>query len=175
MKEIWKDVIGFEDYYQVSNKGNVKRKKHIRKSRNQWGEYDKVLEEKILTPHPDKDGYMLVVLSLEKAKKFTKKVHRLVAEAFISNTNNLPQVNHKNLDKSNNRVGNLEWCDNCYNQSYNDLYNKRKRGITFKDNSWQVQINHNRKQYYVGRFKDKQEAYNAYFEKYLELKGFEPW
>lgn len=175
MKEIWKDIKGFEDYYQVSNKGNVKRKEHVRRSRNQWGYYDKRLEEKHLVLHPDRDGYLMVVLSLEYGEKYTKRVNRLVAESFIKNENKLEQVNHKNLKKDDNRVGNLEWCDASYNVSYNGVYNKRKRGATFKNNSWQVQLSHNRKQYYLGRYKDKEEAYKAYFNKYVELKGEEPW
>lgn len=102
-KEIWKDILGYEGLYQVSNFGRVKSLK--------FG------KERILKLTKDKDGYLIVNLYKNNKSK-TFKVHRLVAEAFIPNPDNLPQVNHKDEDKSNNILSNLEWCDVKYNQNY---------------------------------------------------------
>lgn len=106
MKEIWKDVIGYEGLYQVSNFGNVK-------SLN----YMKTGKEKVLNARKNKYGYLCIALSKEGRKKFYF-VHRLVAIAFISNPNNYPQVNHKDEDKTNNACFNLEWCSAKYNMTY---------------------------------------------------------
>ena len=103
MKEIWKDKKDYEGHYQVSNFGRVKSIK--------FG------KERILKLTKDKDGYFFVNLyKNNKSKAF--KVHRLVAEAFLPNTDNLPLINHKDEDKSNNIVSNLEWCDVKYNTNY---------------------------------------------------------
>lgn len=116
MQEIWKDIKGYENIYQISNKGNVK-------SLN----YKQTGREKILKPSVDKDGYLFVCLCKNrKVKPF--KVHRLVAEAFISNPNNYPCVNHKNEIKDNNRLENLEWCT----VKYNNIYNGRQKRIAEK-------------------------------------------
>ena len=111
MKEIWKDKKDYEGRYQVSNWGRVKSLK--RKN---------VLKEKILKPYVDKDGYLTVMLNNPRK---TFLVHRLVAEAFIPNPDNLPQVNHKDENKQNNVVINLEWCDVKYNNEYNNGQKRR--------------------------------------------------
>ena len=103
MKEEYRDIKGFEGLYQVSNLGNVK-------SLN----YRRTGKEEILKAGDNGDGYLQVVLC-KGGKDKTCTVHRLVAEAFLENTNNLPEVNHKDEDKTNNNVQNLEWCSSKYN------------------------------------------------------------
>ena len=97
--ELWKDIKGYEGLYQVSNLGRVKSLKN--KSNH--------INEIILKQGKDrKKGYMNVSLSVNSKTK-TFKVHKLVATHFIPNIDNKLQVNHKNGDKSDNRVINLEW------------------------------------------------------------------
>lgn len=102
MKEIWKPIKDFE-YYFISNFGRVKSTK--------FG------KERILKLTKDKDGYSIVNLYKNNKSK-TFKVHRLVAEAFLPNPYNLPQVNHKDENPQNNIASNLEWCTASYNNNY---------------------------------------------------------
>lgn len=104
--EIWKDVEGYEGLYQVSSEGRVKSLGN-----------NKTRKEKILKNCKDKDGYLYVLLCKEGKKKYFT-IHRLVAKAFLSNPNNLLEVNHKDENKQNNCVENLEWCDCKYNINY---------------------------------------------------------
>lgn len=103
MQEIWKDIEGYEGLYQVSNSGKIRsiRYSHINKIT-------------IMAFHYNKKGYTRVHLTKNKIDKYVS-VHRLVANAFIPNPNNYPQVNHIDGNKLNNCVDNLEWCTNKYN------------------------------------------------------------
>lgn len=115
MEEIWKPVKGFEGYYEVSNLGRVRSidRVVVDNVRN----CERLLKGKILIQRDNSNGYKGVMFCKEH-KLYNKYVHRLVAEAFIPNQDDLPQVNHKDEDKSNNRVDNLEWCTSFYNNEY---------------------------------------------------------
>ena len=105
-EEIWKDITGYEGQYQVSSEGRVKSlaRKFIDKSGREQN-----IKERILKLSNDKDGYKVISLSDGYGRKKHFRVHRLVADAYILNLDNKPQVNHIDEDKSNNRVNNLEW------------------------------------------------------------------
>lgn len=105
--EIWKPIKGFEGEYEISNFGQVKSLK----------------TNIILHQYKYRGGYLEVHLR-QHSKKFHKKIHRLVAEAFIPNPNNYPEVNHKDENKKNNRFDNLEWCTHQYNNTYNGKHIK---------------------------------------------------
>ena len=109
--EIWKDIEGAEGRYQVSNLGRVKSVARIvEQTRKDIGAtFCRELSEKILNPAADSYGYKVVSIRFAD-KLFTKKVHRLVAEAFLENERNFDQVNHIDGDKANNILSNLEWC-----------------------------------------------------------------
>tara|TARA_R110000850_G_scaffold267862_1_gene399011 strand:+ start:124 stop:753 length:630 start_codon:yes stop_codon:yes gene_type:complete len=110
--EVWRDVSGWEGIYEVSNRGRVKRLKRRVTHRNQATAFSMVYPTKILKANPDSKGYPQVVLNAVSAgkKKRTARVHRLVAESFLPNPQNKPQVNHINLDTMDARAFNLEWC-----------------------------------------------------------------
>lgn len=105
--EIWKDIRGYEGLYKISNKGRVKSSSN--KSNH--------THEIILKPCINGKGYEMVSLC-KNSKTLSKRVHKLVAEAFIPNDMNLSHVNHKDENKLNNHSENLEWCDNKYNLRY---------------------------------------------------------
>ncbi len=102
-KELWATIKGFEGLYEVSNYGNVRSLK-----------FGKI---KYLKPADDGNGYYFVNLSKNGIVK-NFKIHRLVANAFIDNPNNYPQINHIDEDKTNNKASNLEWCNSKHNIRY---------------------------------------------------------
>lgn len=103
--EIWKDVVGWESSYSVSNFGRIKSKARTRAGKN---DTESIVSVKIKKTYIDEDGYERVSL-YENNKTKLLGVHRIVAEAFLPNPDNLPQVNHLNSNKTDNRVENLEW------------------------------------------------------------------
>ena len=130
--EEWKDIKGFEGVYQISSEGKVKSLERYCKSKN--GSV-RLKKELILKPFMNTNGYCFVVLRLNNEYK-TKSIHRLVAETFIPNPDNLPCVNHKDEVKSNNSVSNLEWCSVAYNNSYGsrcDRVSEKLKGRTRSD------------------------------------------
>lgn len=137
--EMWKDIPGFEGAYQVSNMGRVKSL-----TRKVWN-YTK--PGIILRPGAKENGYLHVGLSYGGKREKHAHVHRLVAQVFIPNPNNLPEVNHKNLNKADNRVENLEWCTSKYNKAHfrNSPYAKnadKKKGRTLVNKSIQYILDH---------------------------------
>jgi len=127
LNEEFRDIKGYEGQYQVSNYGRVKRleKKEILKSKNQHINFCsyRTVKEKILSNIYCK-GYCRVTLSKNSIKKIFQ-VHRLVAQAFIPNPNDLPEVNHKKEnEKDNNRIENLEWVTSKENCNYGNRNSK---------------------------------------------------
>lgn len=115
MQEIWKDILNYEGHYQISNLGRIKSLN--RKVKYNHPKFSKrSMKEKILSPKIT-NGYLGINLYKNKKRK-SFLVHRLVAEAFIPNPLNLPQVNHKDENKFNNYTDNLEWCTLEYNLLY---------------------------------------------------------
>lgn len=110
MSEIWKDIPGYEGLYQVSNKGRIKALSRLRKN----GRFRK---EQVLK-NTECKGYEKIKLCDDMMNSKRYFVHRLVATAFICNPDNLPCVNHKDENPSNNSVENLEWCTRQYNNTY---------------------------------------------------------
>ena len=106
MTEIYKDIKDLEGLYQVSNFGQIL-------SLN----YHRTGKPKLMKPGKDKHGYLGVGLCKNGKRKWFS-IHRLVAKAFLPNPNNLSQINHKDEDKTNNSVENLEWCTREYNTNY---------------------------------------------------------
>ena len=112
--ELWKDVVGWEGLYQVSSFGRVKsfRRK----------------EPHLLSTCVGKHGYRVVLLYNGNGQRKNERVHRLVAQAFIPNPNGYPYINHKDEDRTNNHVDNLEWCTAEYNSNYGTC--KERIGLT---------------------------------------------
>ena len=109
IEKIWKPIIGYENLYKINN----------------YGEVLSLRSNKILKPNNNGIGYFIIQLC-KNGKRKNYLIHRLVAEHFLDNPNNLAEVNHKDEDKSNNFVNNLEWCKHKYNMNYKQLQKRQQ-------------------------------------------------
>lgn len=159
--EIWKDIQGYDGYYQVSNFGRIKSLS--RDIFNGMGYYLK--KEKILKSALSNHGYQAVTLYIQNvSKQFL--VHRLVATAFVKNMFNKEKVIHIDFIKENNNSNNLEWASSletvCYQMS-NQKSSSKFIGVSFRKNrnKWLSSIMIKGKLIHIGSFKTQQEAYQA--------------
>ena len=143
--EEWKDIDDMNGYYQISNLGNVKSFITLKQNKKENGQ--------ILKPYKITKGYFAVSLF-----KKDYRIHQLVAKHFIPNPNNLPQVNHIDGDKSNNKVENLEWVTNRENVTH--FFKSGQMSCIQKtpSNKFHTKIYHNKKQVYLGTFSTVEEA-----------------
>ena len=126
-EEIWRPVVGYEGLYEVSNTGRVR-------SLDRYDRKNRLKKGKLLKNKDNGNGYLLCGLSKNGIVK-NKYIHRLVAEAFIERPDGLYEVNHKDEDKTNNNVDNLEWCDATYNVNYGTR-NIRAKETLIKNGYW---------------------------------------
>ena len=139
-QEEWRDIKGYEGKYQVSNLGNVKSL-----------QYKRLGKARILIPYISNRGYYTVALSMN-SKKAVRTIHRLVAETFVENIDDLPMVNHVDGNKKNNRADNLEWCTQKHN-----IEHAWESGLAKKDNNrviYQFDLGMN----FIKKYKSQTEA-----------------
>jgi hypothetical protein len=123
-----KPVKEYEGYYEVDQFGRVFSVDRVVLVNDNGRQYNKPLKAKQMKQSVHTKGYKTVALTKDGKTK-TMFVHRIVAEAFISNNDNLPMVNHKDEDKTNNFVENLEWCTVAYNNTYGNAQKKKAKKI----------------------------------------------
>jgi hypothetical protein len=160
--EEWRDVVGYEGYYQVSNLGRIKSLKRIVERINGW----RTVPEKFLSEHKDNSGYLFVGISKNGKSKSTK-IHQLVAMAFLGHKPDGHKlvVNHKNFIKTDNRLENLEIVTGRENSNKKHLKSSSEYvGVHWdkKSNKWKSQINVLGKRKYLGLFNNEIDAHNAY-------------
>lgn len=148
--EIWKTLPGVTGV-EVSTFGRV----HILDSLISSEKYTRFTKGRVLKQHDNHNGYMLVSIPVD-GKWTTKRVHRLVAQTFIKNTDNLPQVNHLDCNRKNNNVDNLEWCTASYNAKY-----REKHGISTTEAQGHPLFAVNLATNEVSRFQSQSEAGRA--------------
>lgn len=161
MTEIWKDIQGYEGFYQISNLGNVKSLERVIDKGNGILQHRK---ERIMNKRESVDGYYIAKLNVNKKSK-SIAIHILVARHFIDNPNNYPEVNHKDCNRKNNQVDNLEWCTHQQNVEHskqlghyktksgcdNPNYKNDTLKIKYKNNPTLAKINNSRPREQNGR------------------------
>ena len=162
--EIWKDVEGYENKYQISNLGNVKSLGN-----------NKTKIEKILKPGKAKGCYYFINLCKDSKRKMYF-IHRLIALHFIPNPNNFEYIDHINRNTKDNRIENLRWVSlstNNQNKSKRKNTSSQYIGVSWhkKNQKWHVQINIDSKSKYLGYYEEEEEAARAYDKFALEHYG----
>ena len=161
MTEIWKDIQGYEGFYQISNLGNVKSLERVIDKGNGILQHRK---ERIMNKRESVDGYYIAKLNVNK-ESTSIAIHILVARHFIDNPNNYPEVNHKDCNRKNNQVDNLEWCTHQQNVEHskqlghyktksgcdNPNYKNDTLKIKYKNNPTLAKINNSRPREQNGR------------------------
>ena len=161
MTEIWKDIQGYEGFYQISSLGNVKSLERVVDKGNGILQHRK---ERIMNKRESVDGYYIAKLNVNK-KSTSIAIHILVARHFIDNPNNYPEVNHKDCNRKNNQVDNLEWCTHQQNVEHskqlghyktksgcdNPNYKNDTLKIKYKNNPTLAKINNSRPREQNGR------------------------
>ena len=171
MIEEWRPIEGYEGLYEVSSYGRVRSLDRYVKSK---GESYRLHKGRVLSPIKDTGDYLKVDLCCNGKCK-TINVHKLVAEAFLPNPDNLPEVNHIDEDKINNRVDNLEWCDRSYNISYGTRTERQKKtniqngfwtGLSREEylKKYYQENKEHRKRYY----QEKKDHIKEYYKKYYQ-------
>lgn len=164
MNEEWRPVKGYEELYEVSNTGRVRSlDKYVKNGHSSY----RLHKGKVISLLKGEYGYIQVNLCCNR-KMYKKYVHRLVAQAFIPNPDGLPQVNHKDEDKSNNCVENLEWCDAKYNINYGKRSDK-VRDTSIKNGYWTgLSKKEYRKKYYEENKDNIKKHKKKYNQKYYQ-------
>ena len=168
-----RSVQGYEGLYSITSHGRVWSHEKIRK----FGNHYRIFRAKFLKRALNRYGYLYVIFCRDSKTK-AQSIHRLVAQAFIPNPLNLPQVNHKDGNKKNNHVGNLEWCTNRMNINHamvNKLRHKvlsKYYGVTHckegKSKAWRSKVEVNKKRINLGRYRTEIEAAKAYNDYVIE-------
>ena len=174
METQWKDIEDYEGFYQVSNNGQVRSLDRILMKKN--GRKQRTLGH-IMKLHCGGHSRNYLSVMLQKngsVKRFL--VHRLVASAFLIKKNQQDQVNHKDGNKTNNDVSNLEWCSCSYNLKHSKAINKGVKGygVSKSKKRFITRIQIEKKSYHLGSFKTKQEAQDCYYKTHVEFFGYAP-
>jgi hypothetical protein len=165
---IWKDVVGYEGIYEVSDQGQIRSVDRMVNCRGG----KRMAKGKVLAPHPSDRPYLHVVL--QNGKRATKRVHKIVAEAFFGPDNGRV-IDHKNGIVTDNRVENLEYVtyrENCFRgknsekgektSKFRGVYLRPKKKGERKNDLWGAKISFNQKNFYIGTFETEKEAHLAY-------------
>ena len=164
MIEEWRPVVGYEGLYEVSNTGQVRSlDRYIKNGHSSY----RLHKGKVISLLKGEYGYIQVNLYYN-GKNYKKYVHRLVAQAFIPNPDNLPQINHKDEDKTNNRVDNLEWCTAKYNINYGTRKDK-VRETAIKNGYWTgLRSGLSKKEYNHIYYQENTDKLKEYNQKYYQ-------
>lgn len=160
--EEWKDIEGYEGYYQISSLGRVKSLGRTYKVVRKGSTYNRIIREHIMQLTKNEDGYLRVSLAMEK-KKRAFLVHRLVASAFIPNPLNKPCINHLDENKTNNKADNLEWCSVWENSTYGNRCKKIGEKSSKTPHTWLYKsvLQYSLQGILIKEYKSLREAANA--------------